>query len=185
MFFFWFSTQSKWFCMLNRYLNNHLSSTLTVCWQGKPGVHLKEKLCVFLRPKCHPIFFDSNVNSEAVVRLNIYQIFLLCAMKFHCYIHDLSFICKLHKRYCSDIIQRSLRYGCSIRLLNWYLQCGFSLLIWLDFIIKKCYTYGLYRMIMYFFWILIHSMVNCQIYVLADKEKDAIHASRFWYQANS
>ncbi|XP_061352944.1 telomerase reverse transcriptase [Gastrolobium bilobum] len=93
-----------------KYLNNHLSSTLTVCWQGKPGNHLKEKLCFFLRPKCHPIFFDSNINSAAVVRLNIYQVFLLCAMKFHCYIRELSFVCKLHKRYISDIIQRSLRY---------------------------------------------------------------------------
>ncbi|MED6208227.1 hypothetical protein PIB30_043142 [Stylosanthes scabra] len=93
-----------------RYLNNHLSSTLTVCWQGNPGINLKEKLCLFLRPKCHPIFFDSNINSDAVVRLNIYQIFLLCAMKFHCYIHDLSFVCKLPKRYYSDIIRRSLRY---------------------------------------------------------------------------
>ncbi|XP_019465214.1 PREDICTED: telomerase reverse transcriptase isoform X2 [Lupinus angustifolius] len=93
-----------------KYLSNHLSSTLTVCWQGKPGIHLKEKLCLFLRPKCHPIFFDSNINSAAVVRLNTYQVFMLCAMKFHCYIRDLSFICKLHTRYCSDIIQRSLRY---------------------------------------------------------------------------
>nr|AXY54923.1 telomerase reverse transcriptase [Ammopiptanthus mongolicus] len=93
-----------------KYLNNHLSSTLTVCWQGKPGIHLKEKLCLFLRPKCHPIFFDSNINSAAVVRLNIYQVFLLCAMKFHCYIRDLSFICKLHKGYCSEMIRRSLRY---------------------------------------------------------------------------
>ncbi|KAK7323478.1 hypothetical protein VNO77_26952 [Canavalia gladiata] len=93
-----------------KYLNNHLSSTLTVCWQGKPGIHLKEKLRHFLRPKCHPIFFDSNINSAAVVRLNVYQVFLLCAMKFHCYMRDLSFIYKLHKRYCSDIILRSLRY---------------------------------------------------------------------------
>ncbi|XP_068499017.1 telomerase reverse transcriptase isoform X2 [Phaseolus vulgaris] len=93
-----------------RYLGNHLSSTLTVRWQGKPGINLKEKLRLFLRPKCHPIFFDSNINSAAVVRLNIFQVFLLCAMKFHCYIRDLSFIFKLHKRYCSNIIQGSLRY---------------------------------------------------------------------------
>ncbi|CAI8596170.1 unnamed protein product [Vicia faba] len=93
-----------------KYLNNHLSSTLTVCWQDKPGTRLKEKLRLFLRPKCHPLFFDSNINSAEVVRLNIYQMFLICAMKFHCYIRDLSFVCKLHKRYCSDIIQKSLRY---------------------------------------------------------------------------
>ncbi|CAJ2644128.1 unnamed protein product [Trifolium pratense] len=94
-----------------KYLNNHLSSSLTVCWQGKPGAGLKEKLRLFLRPKCHPLFFDSNINSAEVVRLNIYQMFLICAMKFHCYIRDLSFVCKLHQRYfCSSTIQKSLRY---------------------------------------------------------------------------
>lgn len=99
--------------ILNRYLNNHLSSTLTVCWQGKPGRHLKQKLCGFMRPKCHPLFFDSNINSAAVVRLNIYQAFLLCAMKFHCYIRDLSSFCKLRAGFCLSIIERSLRYVCN------------------------------------------------------------------------
>ncbi|XP_058225242.1 telomerase reverse transcriptase isoform X3 [Rhododendron vialii] len=93
-----------------RYLNMHLSSSLTVCWQGKPGGHLKAKLCDYLRPKCHPIFFDSNINSSAVVRLNIYQAFLLCAMKFHCYVCDLSNICKLDLKSYMCSIEKSLRY---------------------------------------------------------------------------
>ena len=101
------------FRMLNRYLNNHLSSTLTVSWQGKPGHHLRAKLCSFMRPKCHPIFFDSNINSAAVIRLNIYQAFLVCAMKFHCYVCDLSYICKLRAGFYLYIIERSLRYGCN------------------------------------------------------------------------
>ncbi|KAG5000321.1 hypothetical protein JHK87_021393 [Glycine soja] len=50
-----------------KYLGSHLSSTLTVRWQGKPGINLKGKLRLFLRPKCHPIFFDSNINSAAVL----------------------------------------------------------------------------------------------------------------------
>jgi telomerase reverse transcriptase len=107
------SSLSNLLYTLNRYLNNHLSSTLTVCWQGKPGRHLKRKLCGFMRPKCHPIFFDSNINSAAVVRLNIYQAFLLCAMKFHCYICDLSYLCKLSTGFYLSIIERSLRYGCN------------------------------------------------------------------------
>ncbi|KAJ7949160.1 Telomerase reverse transcriptase [Quillaja saponaria] len=109
-----------------KYLNNHLSSTLTVCWQGKgkPRIQLKEKLCGFMRPKCHSIFYDSNINSAAVVRLNIYQAFLLCAMKFHCYTRELSCICQPHKRFLLHSIKRSLRYMfalikkrmCSMRL---------------------------------------------------------------------
>ncbi|KAL7239924.1 hypothetical protein ACSBR2_005732 [Camellia fascicularis] len=93
-----------------RYLNFHLSSTLTVCWQGKPGRHLKAKLCDYLRPKCHPIFYDSNINSAVVVRLNIYQAFLLCGMKFHCYVNDLSDICRLNAKSYIGIIEGSLRY---------------------------------------------------------------------------
>ncbi|KAK2635485.1 hypothetical protein Ddye_030277 [Dipteronia dyeriana] len=93
-----------------RYLNNHLRSTLTVCWQGKPDHDLKKKLQCFVRPKCHPIFFDSNINSADVVRLNIYQVFLLCAMKFHCYVLELSSIWKLRTRSYLKIIERSLRY---------------------------------------------------------------------------
>lgn len=93
-----------------RYLNNHLSSSLTVCWQDKPGRQLKAKLRNYMRPKCHPIFYDSNINSAAVVRLNIYQSFLLCAMKFHCYIRALSNICKLEPRHYFDIIEKSFRY---------------------------------------------------------------------------
>lgn len=96
----------------NRYWNNHLRSTLTVCWQGKPDLDLKMKLQSFMRPKCHPIFFDSNINSAAVVRLNIYQILLLCAMKFHCYVVELSFIWKVNTRSYLKIIENSFRYKC-------------------------------------------------------------------------
>lgn len=105
------------FLVLRRYLNKHLRSTLTVSWQGKPGHRLKTKLCDFMRPKCHPIFFDSNINSGSVVRLNIYQSFLLCAMKFHCYVSEMMYICKLHPISHLKIIGRSLRYVYISKLL--------------------------------------------------------------------
>ncbi|KAI3719589.1 hypothetical protein L6452_20491 [Arctium lappa] len=93
-----------------RYLDAHLSSTLTVRWQGNPGRHFSEKLCDYMRPKCHAIFYDSNINSAAVVRLNIHQAFLLCAMKFHCYICDLSDICSFDSGSYMNIIHNSLRF---------------------------------------------------------------------------
>ncbi|XP_024175568.1 telomerase reverse transcriptase [Rosa chinensis] len=93
-----------------KYLKNHLSSTVTVHYQGKPGRHFKGKLRDYMRPKCHPLFFDSHINSASVVRLNIYQAFLLCAMKFHCYVRDLSCICKFHFGFYAYSIQKSLRY---------------------------------------------------------------------------
>ncbi|XVF82511.1 hypothetical protein PTKIN_Ptkin16aG0055000 [Pterospermum kingtungense] len=93
-----------------RYLDNHLSSSLTIRWQGKPGNYLKRKLCDFTRPRCHPIFFDSNINSASVVRLNVYQAFLLCAMKFHRCVSELSDFFRPRRRYCLKIIERSFRY---------------------------------------------------------------------------
>lgn len=98
------------FCLLYRYLNTHLSSTLTVIWEGKPVRELKSKLCCYLRPKCHRIFYDSNINSAPVVRLNIYQSFLLCAMKFHCYISSLASIVRLSTNSYIDVLDTSLRY---------------------------------------------------------------------------
>ncbi|XP_047976343.1 telomerase reverse transcriptase-like isoform X1 [Salvia hispanica] len=93
-----------------RYLNHHMRSTLTVSRQGKVGNSLKSKLRNYLRPKCHPIFYDSNINSPGVVRLNIYQAFLLCAMKFICHLSNLSIIPKFHPKFLLKAIETSLRY---------------------------------------------------------------------------
>ncbi|KAK6162962.1 hypothetical protein DH2020_002803 [Rehmannia glutinosa] len=92
------------------YLSSHLRSTLTVsCW-GKVGRQLKAKLRCYLRPKCHPIFYDSTINSPGVVRLNIYQVFLLCAMKFTCYISNLSILPRFSPKFYINAIDPSLRY---------------------------------------------------------------------------
>ncbi|KAL0397564.1 UNVERIFIED_CONTAM: Telomerase reverse transcriptase [Sesamum calycinum] len=93
-----------------RYLNTHLSSTLTVSCRGKVGRQLKAKLRRYLQPKCHPLFYDSNINSPGVVRLNIYQAFLLCAMKFICYISKLSILPRFSPKFCINAIDGSLRY---------------------------------------------------------------------------
>lgn len=93
-----------------RYLNSHLSTCLTVNPYDQPGRVLKKKLCDYLRPKCHPLFYDSNINSSGVVRLNIYQAFLLCAMKFHCYNSSLNCISTFSKGFYTEAIEKSLRF---------------------------------------------------------------------------
>ncbi|MQM11480.1 hypothetical protein Taro_044383, partial [Colocasia esculenta] len=94
----------------SRYLGTHLRSTLTVHAQTKQE-HLGEKLCSYMRPKCHPIFYDSYINSPATVRLNLYQAFLLCAMKFHCYLCAITpHVRDIGPAYCLNIIQKSFRY---------------------------------------------------------------------------
>ncbi|XXG76954.1 hypothetical protein AAC387_Pa08g1206 [Persea americana] len=93
-----------------RYWGIHMSSTLTVWAQDKPGFHFKRKLCDYMRPKCHPIFYDSNINSPAIVRLNAYQASLICAMKFHCYVCAVPNTGGGDPRYFLEMIQTSLRY---------------------------------------------------------------------------
>ncbi|KAF8102970.1 hypothetical protein N665_0189s0024 [Sinapis alba] len=105
-----------------RYLSGHISSTFSVAWQNKPVRNLRHKLCYFLVPNCHPILFDSNINAGAIVRLNIYQIFLLAAMKFHCYVYELARFWKLHPQTLSKFITRSIREEVTWLGLHAYIQ---------------------------------------------------------------
>lgn len=95
-------------CILNRYLDIHISSTITAKMHSS-AKYLESKLCHYMRPKCHPIFFDSVINSPGTVRLNIYQNFLLCAMKFHCYFRSMPDP-GIMKPELLHIIKRTFRY---------------------------------------------------------------------------
>jgi hypothetical protein len=46
---------------------------------------LVAKVAAYLRPKCHALLLDATINSPTTVRLNIYQAFMLAAMKLHWY----------------------------------------------------------------------------------------------------
>lgn len=91
-----------------RYLDILISSTITVKMHSSLK-YLQRKLCHYMRPKCHPIFYDSTINSLGTVRLNIYQAFLLCAMKFHCYVRSVPDVSS-SKLELFHIIKRTFRY---------------------------------------------------------------------------
>nr|AAX21217.1 telomerase reverse transcriptase catalytic subunit [Scilla peruviana] len=93
-----------------RYLGIPVSSTITVKTSSSVLFSLKAKLCDYMRPKCHPLFYDSNINSPQIVRLNAYQAFLLCAMKFHCYIRSSRNKIELHPNYLLEAIEKSFRF---------------------------------------------------------------------------
>ncbi|XP_057849916.2 telomerase reverse transcriptase isoform X5 [Cryptomeria japonica] len=93
-----------------RYCASHIRSTLTVWRKESPGYHLLVKLCQFMRPKCHPIFYDSDLNSPTTVRLNVYQAFLLCAMKFHVYACSVPAVGAFSPQYAFRAIMKSTRY---------------------------------------------------------------------------
>ena len=54
-----------------------------------PGQALRWKLRYSVRPKCHPLLVDNKLNSRGTVLLNVYQLFLLTAYKFHTYAEEL------------------------------------------------------------------------------------------------
>jgi telomerase reverse transcriptase len=69
-----------------RYAGEHVGSALTLPLRRCPGALLPQKLCLYLRPKVHPLLLDPVINSPDTVRLNLYQAFLMGAMKFHCFV---------------------------------------------------------------------------------------------------
>uniref|UniRef100_A0A0E0FBG6 Telomerase reverse transcriptase n=1 Tax=Oryza meridionalis TaxID=40149 RepID=A0A0E0FBG6_9ORYZ len=91
-----------------RYLDITIISTITVKMHSSTK-YIHSKLCHYMRPKCHPIFYDSNINSPGTIRVNIYQAFLLCAMKFHCYIRSIS-DANVSKLELLQVIKRTFRY---------------------------------------------------------------------------
>uniref|UniRef100_M8BL39 Telomerase reverse transcriptase n=1 Tax=Aegilops tauschii TaxID=37682 RepID=M8BL39_AEGTA len=91
-----------------RYLGITIISTITVKMHSSMK-YLRSKLCHYMRPKCHPIFYDSNINSLGTVRLNIYQAFLLCAMKFHCYMRSMPYS-SISKPELLHVIKKTFRY---------------------------------------------------------------------------
>ena len=72
-----------------RYAGEHMSASLNVPAQRNPGSALSSKLCHYIRPKLIPVLLDEETNSPLTVRINVYQTFLLGAMKLHCFMHRL------------------------------------------------------------------------------------------------
>ncbi|KAL6051599.1 Telomerase reverse transcriptase, variant 3 [Balamuthia mandrillaris] len=72
----------------SRYYGCEIENTLTVKYTGEA---FRQQMLLSIRPKCHPLLLDGNVNSVFTVRLNVYQAFLFSAIKYHCHICCLPF----------------------------------------------------------------------------------------------
>ncbi|BBN17278.1 telomerase reverse transcriptase [Marchantia polymorpha subsp. ruderalis] len=93
-----------------RYSGEHIRSTLTVKRERNQGWHLVLKMCQYMRPKCHALFFDPRINSPATIRLNAFQSFLLCAMKFHAYMCCLPRVTGDNQPFLYEVICCTIRY---------------------------------------------------------------------------
>ncbi len=72
-----------------RYRGNYMNESLTVSYCNHPGNSLRQKIKQFAQPKCIPLLLDSRINSWPVILINVYQIFLLSAIKYHCHARHL------------------------------------------------------------------------------------------------
>ena len=62
---------------------------MTVSLDAHPGEALSKKLRYSVRPKCHPLLLDPNMNTRENALLNVFHVFLLTAYKFHTYVKEL------------------------------------------------------------------------------------------------
>lgn len=90
---------------LYRYIGDSIKGSITVLRKANPGAQVPIKLCHFVRAKCHPMLYDLRINSPSTIRLNAYQAFLLCAMKFHAYLCSMERTCHHHSPFLLQAIE--------------------------------------------------------------------------------
>ena len=78
-----------------------------------PGQALHRKLMYSVRPKCHPLLLDEDLNSRESILLNVYQLFLLTAKKFLVYAKELprgksSLIARLCNRDLREVVKATI-----------------------------------------------------------------------------
>ncbi|KAJ7555272.1 hypothetical protein O6H91_05G029300 [Diphasiastrum complanatum] len=93
-----------------RYCGEDIKTTLTVWRSLNPGLHYICKLCQFMRPKCHPLFYDQRINSLGTICLNAYQAFMLCAMKSHAYLCSMPSVGCTNTSFLLHAILRTARF---------------------------------------------------------------------------
>ena len=75
------------------------------------GVELVKKVRAFLKPKCHALLFDGDLNSPKVVRLNAFHMYLVAAIKFHILVKKLPQQPSKNPGFFFHVIEDSCRYG--------------------------------------------------------------------------
>ena len=70
----------------SRYSGEFVRESMNLPLARKAWTRLPERICGFLKPKCAAIFYDESINGKLTVRVNVFQLFLMAAMKTHSYI---------------------------------------------------------------------------------------------------
>ncbi|SPO40058.1 uncharacterized protein PSFLO_05540 [Pseudozyma flocculosa] len=74
---------------LERYRNIDMRDTLTVEASRRPGLALIEKLFQSIKSRCHILYTDTALNSQAGVYRSLYSAFVIAALKYEAYLAEL------------------------------------------------------------------------------------------------
>jgi len=74
----------------SRYSGEFLRETMNLPIARTAWLRLPDRICGFLKPKCAALFYDESINSRLTCRVNVFQLFLMAAMKTHSYVAAVS-----------------------------------------------------------------------------------------------
>ncbi|CAA7267063.1 unnamed protein product [Cyclocybe aegerita] len=94
-----------------RYHGSGIRSTLTIDRGRRPGIAFSYKMLQLAKAKSHAIFSDSDLNTEHVVYLNLYQNLLMTAVKMHEYIRDWSANRRRNNTFLQNVIRKTILYN--------------------------------------------------------------------------
>ena len=96
---------------MERLISRHIRfSVTTEC--VAPAFALRRALKAFVRMKCHALILDQTINSFTTVYRNLYEIYLLAAMRMHAYINATrTFNVDKNRQYLSDCIVEAILFG--------------------------------------------------------------------------
>ncbi len=72
----------------SRFIGTSASDTLTIDRAGNEGIRLQARMKSFIRPRCQPLFYDTNINSKSDIETNFYQAIAFAAIKSVNYISE-------------------------------------------------------------------------------------------------
>ncbi|KAL0579065.1 Telomerase reverse transcriptase, partial [Marasmius crinis-equi] len=100
-----------------RYHGGHLRDSLTVDRGCKSGSEFRRKMLVLAKTRSHVIYNDMDLNSESAIFTNVYQNFLIAAMKMHCYLRHWDIKAKRNKGFIHETVKQMFSY-CFVSIRN-------------------------------------------------------------------
>ncbi|CDO70652.1 hypothetical protein BN946_scf184756.g19 [Trametes cinnabarina] len=91
--------------------SKNLQDSLTVDFGRRPGAAFSYKMMQLAKSKSHIIYNDAELNSAHALHLNVYQSFLVLAMKMHYYLREWKPDVSKHHAFILKTIRQSIRFA--------------------------------------------------------------------------